>query len=78
VVDPIGPENNRMIFEMTTEARTVYLAYGHPPKALRQHGEEAVTLLRNHSRLYHLRLAKDGPPVHLFYLPEILTPHHIM
>ena len=74
VADPIGPENNRMILEMATEAQTVVLAYGQPPKALRQRGEEVVTLLSNHPRLCYLRLAKDNTPVHPLYLPITLTP----
>jgi hypothetical protein len=74
VADPIGPENNRMILEMAIEAQTVVLAYGQPPKAHRQRGEEVVTLLSDHPRLCHLRLAKDGTPVHPLYLPETLTP----
>ena len=44
------------------------------PKALRARGAEVVTLLRNHPRLFHLRLAQDGTPVHPLYLPSTLRP----
>jgi hypothetical protein len=74
VEDPVGPENNRRILDMATKAKTVVLAYGQPPKALRGRGPEVVTLLRQHKALCHLRLAKDGTPVHPLYLPETLRP----
>ncbi len=74
VADPVGPDNDRMILEMAAEARTVVLAYGQPPKALRARGPEVVTLLRHHPGLCHLRLAKDSTPVHPLYLPSILRP----
>ena len=74
VKDPVGPENNPMILQMATEAETVVLAYGQPPKALRQRGNEVVALLSGHPRLCYLRLSKDGTPIHPLYLPETLTP----
>ena len=80
VPDPVGPENDRMIQEMAAQAKTVVLAYGQPPKALRQRGQEVVTLLSHHKGLCHLRLAQDGTPVHPLYLPETLVPqsHRVM
>lgn len=72
--DPVGPENDRMILEMAAEAKTVVLAYGQPPKALRARGAELVALLRHHPGLCHLRLAQDGTPVHPLYLPSTLRP----
>lgn len=74
VADPVGPENDRMILDMATLARTVVLAYGQPPKALRQRGRELVALLSHHQGLCHLRLARDGTPVHPLYLPANLLP----
>ena len=74
VADPVGPKNDRMILKMAAEAKTVVLAYGRPPKALRARGAEVVTLLRLHPGLCHLRLAQDGTPVHPLYLPSALRP----
>jgi hypothetical protein len=74
VADPVGPENDRMILDMAAQAQTVVLAYGQPPKALRQRGQDVVALLSGHPRLCYLRLAKDGTPVHPLYLPATLTP----
>ncbi len=74
VADPIGPQNDQMILEMATEAKTVVLAYGQPPLALRSRGAEVVAMLRHHPGLCHLRLAQDGTPVHPLYLPSILRP----
>lgn len=74
VADPVGPENDRRILDMASRAETVVLAYGQPPKTLRQRGCELVALLRHHPSLCYLRLAKDGTPVHPLYLPETLRP----
>ena len=74
VADPVGPKNDQMILELASEATTVVLAYGQPPKALRARGAEVVTLLCHHPGLSHLRLAQDGTPVHPLYLPSILRP----
>jgi hypothetical protein len=74
VADPVGPENDEAILQMAAQAKTVVLAYGQPPKALRRRGQEVVSLLANHEGLCHLRLAMDGTPVHPLYLPETLLP----
>ncbi len=74
VADPVGPDNDRLILEMATQAKTVVLAYGQPPKALRDRGHQLTSLLRHHPHLCHLRLAQDGTPVHPLYLPSHLRP----
>ena len=74
VDDPVGPDNDRMILKMAARAKTIVLAYGQPPKALRSRGAELVSLLGKHRGLSHLRLAKDGTPVHPLYLPGALLP----
>ena len=74
VNDPVGPKNNQMILEMAAQAKTIVLAYGQPPQALRARGQELVSLLRHHPDLCHLRLAQDGTPVHPLYLPSTLRP----
>lgn len=74
VDDPVGPENDRMILHMAAEAKTVVLAYGQPPALLRQRGQAVEALLAHHPDLCHLRLAKDGTPVHPLYLPQTLLP----
>lgn len=74
VEDPVGPRNDRAILKMAAEAKIVVLAYGQPPKELRQRGAEVVRLLGKHRGLCHLRLAKDGTPVHPLYLPANLRP----
>ncbi len=74
VADPVGPMNDQMILEMAAQAKSVVLAYGQPPQALRKRGEEVVALLVHHQGLCHLRLSLDGTPVHPLYLPESLVP----
>ena len=48
--------------------------YGQPPAPLRQRGQAVEALLAHHPDLCHLRLAKDGTPVHPRYLPQTLLP----
>jgi hypothetical protein len=74
VTDPVGPENDRAILAMAAAAKTVVLAYGQPPKALRNRGRTLTERLRSHPGLCHLRLAQDGTPMHPLYLPETLRP----
>ena len=74
VTDPVGPENDQRILEMAAEAHTIVLAYGQPPKTLRQRSSAVVALLSQHPRLCYLRLATDGTPEHPLYLPQELTP----
>jgi hypothetical protein len=74
VADPVGPENDGAILAMAAAAKTVVLAYGQPPKALRDRGRTLTERLRSHPGLCHLRLAKDGTPMHPLYLPETLRP----
>jgi hypothetical protein len=74
VADPVGPDNDRHLLDMAAEAETVVLAYGQPPKALRQRGREVMALLRHHPTRCYLRLAQDGTPVHPLYLPQTLRP----
>ncbi|MBL9161957.1 MAG: DUF1643 domain-containing protein [Planctomycetaceae bacterium] len=74
VADPVGPDNDRLILAMAEEAQTVVLAFGQPPKALRQRGQDLVGLLSRYKDLCYLRLAKDGTPVHPLYLPDSLRP----
>lgn len=74
VEDPVGPKNDRMILAMAAEAKTVVLAYGQPPHPLLPRGAQVAALLRDHPGLCHLRLSKDGTPVHPLYLPSSLHP----
>jgi hypothetical protein len=74
VADPVGPDNERAILSMASEAKEVVLAYGQPPQALRDRGRMVAERLRSHPGLCHLRLAKDGTPMHPLYLPATLRP----
>lgn len=74
VAYPIGPKSGRMILEMSTQAKTIVLAYGQPPKPLRQREEAFVVLLSQHEGFSHLELAKNGIPKHTFYLSNNLRP----
>lgn len=76
VHDPVGTENDRSILDMAKRAKTVVLAYGHPPKALKNRGQEVVEMLiRAHADLYYLQLSKDGvTPCHPLYLNMTLKP----
>lgn len=73
VDDPVGPENDRHLLEMASRAEKVILAFGNPPKQLQPRGQQVIELLRARSKLFYLRLLKDGvTPEHPLYLPADL------
>ena len=74
VNDPVGPQNDKVILEMAKEAKTVVLAFGQPPKALRSRGQDLIKLLQNHLGLSYLCLSQNGTPSHPLYLPCALMP----
>ncbi|QDU86658.1 hypothetical protein Pla175_00080 [Pirellulimonas nuda] len=74
VADPVGPGNDKAMLRMAAKAKTVVLAYGQPPKALRGRGEQVAELLKRHPGLCYLRLAKDGTPMHPLYQRRDLVP----
>ena len=73
--DPVGPENDAALLSMAMRAEMVVLAYGKPPKSLRNRAPAVIQLLKDHHRrLAYLRLAKDGTPWHPLYLKDSLRP----
>jgi hypothetical protein len=74
VADPVGPRNDGHLLKLAARAKTVVLAYGQPPRALRKRAVQVVDMLAGHPELCHLRLAKDGTPMHPLYLPNALRP----
>jgi hypothetical protein len=74
VSDPIGPQNDKHLLKLAARAKTVVLAYGQPPKALRPRAVHVVEMLAQHPGLCHLRLAKNGTPTHPLFLPSTLKP----
>lgn len=75
VDDPVGPDNDQHILNMAGQATDVVLAFGQPPKGLRQRGHQVISLLKGHPRLSCLRLAKDLiTPCHPLYFPADSVP----
>lgn len=75
IEDPVGPENDQAILQMAKRVQQIILAFGQPPKRLRQRGQEVIDLLAQQPRLSYLRLAKDGKtPFHPLYLPADILP----
>jgi hypothetical protein len=77
VADPIGPENDRHLLDMASEAALVVFAYGKPKaRTLKARGLEVARMLRSKLKIepYVLRLTLDGTPSHPLYLPETLKP----
>jgi hypothetical protein len=72
VADPIGPENDAAILAMARRSGTVVLAFGQPPRALRNRGLDVIQMLRAAGvTLKCLRLAQDGrSPWHPLYLRD--------
>ena len=69
-VDPIGPENNRYLFELTEKAELIVAAWG----TLGVHVGRADKVRNMINGLHYLRLTKDGYPEHPLYLPKSLHP----
>ena len=68
-VDPIGPENDRILVKNTKWADHVIAAWGTHGAHL-ERGLAVALMLRKHSKvLFHLGLSKDGHPKHPLYLP---------
>ena len=77
IADPVGPQNDHHICEMAKLAALVIFAYGQPCHAsLRPRGLALAKLLIGKAGVapHVLRLAKNGTPWHLLYLPETLKP----
>jgi hypothetical protein len=76
VPDPVGPDNDKYLIEMSERAALIVFAYGLPRKSLQYRGPEVATLLsRGETRALHvLKLCKDGTPSHPLYLKENLKP----
>lgn len=79
VDDPIGPDNIAALSKMAATAEKVIAGFGQPPRALRHNGPNILRHLagENASKLFCLRLAKDGTPCHPLYLPGDLQPFAI-
>jgi hypothetical protein len=76
VPDPVGPDNDKYLIEMSERAALIVFAYGLPRKSLQYRGPEVATLLsRGETRALHvLKLCKDGTPSHPLYLKGNLKP----
>lgn len=68
--DPTGPDNDRILAEVASNACIIVAAWGN-------HGDHlgrASIVMRTLPRLHYLRLNKNGQPGHPLYLPGGLTP----
>lgn len=67
--DPVGPENDRHVFEEARKADLIVAAWG-VNGAAHPRDEEMRAILRSVGRpVYCLRLTKDGHPWHPLYVP---------
>lgn len=75
VDDPVGPDNDRHLAELASEAALVVFAYGKPKRlGLRARGPAVASALADLCQPHILRLCADGTPSHPLYLPECLLP----
>lgn len=74
VADPVGPENDSMIFHAAARAALVVAAWGNH-KAVRGRAAKVLSLIRLAGRVPHaLRRNADGSPSHPLYLDYDLKP----
>ena len=66
-IDPVGPENNDVLFDMADKADTIVAAWGNHGKLLGRDGEVAEMFS---GRLNVLKLNSSGSPSHPLYLPK--------
>lgn len=69
-VDPVGPENNRYLIELSERAGVVVAAWG----AHGVHLSRDLAVKAMLPSLHYLRLTKGGHPGHPLYLPGTLEP----
>ncbi|RRA50467.1 DUF1643 domain-containing protein [Acidipila sp. EB88] len=74
VEDPIGPENDRHLLKMASQASLTVFAYGKPHKLLQQRGKEVARKLSRRCLPHVLQLCSDGTPGHPLYLRGDLQP----
>ncbi len=70
--DPVGPENDRWILEMTGKVDRTVCAWGRHATFL--HRQERLFTLLADRHLYYLEKTKDGIPKHPLYLRSDLLP----
>lgn len=68
--DPLGPENQDHIVEVSNQSRISVACWGKHGVYLNRQNH----VLRYFNRLHYLKLNKDGTPAHPLYLPGHLTP----
>lgn len=72
--DPYGPENMRIVLEMSKTADMVICGWG-KHGALNNHGKFMLMRMRNHGIKPHaLKINKDGSPAHPLYIGYDVKP----
>ena len=67
-LDPIGPENNRIIKQQIVEANKVVCAWGNHGDHLDQANNILKILKETGAQTYHLGLTKNNQPIHPLYI----------
>jgi len=70
VIDPVGPDNNRALIDVSRHAKIVIAAWGVHGSHLGR-DEEIRKMI---PELYYLKLTKEGFPGHPLYLSKTLKP----
>jgi hypothetical protein len=71
--DPIGPENDRVIERVITDASLVIAAWG-VHGALNGRDDDVIRMVQPTGKLHYLRFTKAKHPSHPLYLPGTLKP----
>ena len=76
--DPIGPENDRAILEVSRGSDLLICGWGNTSKVKKmiyQRADKVLSIMKNANVKTHcLRINKDGTPGHPLYLKSTLKP----
>jgi hypothetical protein len=72
-VEAVGPDNDKMIEKVVSEASLVIAAWG-VHGALHERDDDVIRMVHSTGKLHYLRFTKAKHPAHPLYLPSTLKP----
>jgi hypothetical protein len=77
VSDPIGPDNEKHLIDLSKRASLIVLAWGNGKivdKIKKRYPDYKPLKAMGEKKFHYLKLSSDGTPYHPLYLPKTLTP----